>query len=1043
LAAHAGTQSCQSSSGKDFAIGQFATSMRSYRWLALGAALVAAGLVGSWLTRRPLTEAVIRAYLADKGVAAVYRVVEADDRHLVFADVALGPVGNRDLVARRISVDLVWFGFGPQVAAVQIDAPVLRARILENGISFGSLDRLIPTTKSVRLPAISTVIVDGAAMLATPFGPLTAKIDATGRLDKDFRAAIRTAPTALRSPKCSGDVGAANIIVTTATRDFEVSGAGPVSRIFCASANIASAQWALHLAAPITMASVAANATLSAPAGEAGEMRFAGPSSLRIDGAGTPTQLRGGWRVSIARPAVARETAAVIAGDGRYDWRQAGGLNVGGSLRAAGVASGTVQSALTTAELPDLAAVVAKRLAAAARVFSVDTRFNAVIGGQPRIDVTSADIRGGGGSRLHFSGAPGGRWVAGKTNIDGTIMLSGGGLPPTKLALSGVALGQKGWTGSGRLVVKPWRAGVQAVSVPGIGFRLGDGRADLSGRAIVSTSFATTRVDGLDLRLAVRSSFDGDHVTFGPACADIAIAAVRTTSLVLGRFATRLCPAPGAAAPTLTGKTIRGDIIVGAMKLQGQASGRAFAVDSQPARFTLGGELDRPVVRSPGLMLRSRSGDMTGNAVVAGMVAGSRGGWTGSGHFSEIVADLPSVRIRHGAAKWQLAADRLTIAGISAGVTDPASKPRFSPLQVAEGGVVLTTDRIVAHAAIKLADGLETIATVTGTYLTGSGKGSARLDSTLAFSKTLQPLQISELARGYVANVDGRVVSHADLILDAGGIAGTGKIRFEGLSLATAALGPVTGIDGTLHFDDLPRLHTPPAQQLKIASINPGVLVEDGVVVFQIVDASAIAIETMRWPFTGGTLTLQPVTFRAGEVRRRYVLAVDGLDAGQFLQRFDLKNLNATGRFDGVLPLVFAGNVGRIEGGLLTAHPGGGMIQYVGEVGQDSMGAAARLAFDALRSMRYRALTLALDGDLDGELVTAISFTGTNQVPVKVGGGLPLRSNGLPFKFAITVRAPFRALLGTVASFSDARGLLHKAQSDTAEKPDLTEKPKP
>jgi translocation and assembly module TamB len=305
-------------------------------------------------------------------------------------------------------------------------------------------------------------------------------------------------------------------------------------------------------------------------------------------------------------------------------------------------------------------------------------------------------------------------------------------------------------------------------------------------------------------------------------------------------------------------------------------------------------------------------------------------------------------------------------------------------------------------------------------------------------------LQISELARGYVANVDGRVVSHADLVLDAGGVTGTGTIHFEALSLATAALGPVTGIDGILHFDDLPRLHTPPAQQLKIASINPGVLVEDGVVVFQIVDVSAIAIETMRWPFTGGTLTLQPVIFRTGEARRRYVLAVDGLDAGQFLQRFDLKNLNATGRFDGVLPLVFADNIGRIEGGLLTARAEGGMIQYVGEVGQDSMGAASRLAFDALRSMRYRALTLALDGDLDGELVTAISFTGTNQAPVKLGGGgLPLGSNGLPFKFAITIRAPFRALLGTVASFSDARGLLHKAQSDTAEKPDLTEKPKP
>jgi len=174
------------------------------------------------------------------------------------------------------------------------------------------------------------------------------------------------------------------------------------------------------------------------------------------------------------------------------------------------------------------------------------------------------------------------------------------------------------------------------------------------------------------------------------------------------------------------------------------------------------------------------------------------------------------------------------------------------------------------------------------------------------------------------------VTSHADLKLDPGGVHGTAVVRFESLSLATAALGPVTGVEGTLQFDDLPRLHTPPSQVIKVASINPGVLVENGVAIFQIIDTGAIAIESMRWPFTGGVLTLQPVVFRAGEGRRRYVLAVDGLDAGLFLQRFDLKNLNASGRFDGVLPLVFAGTIGRIEGGLLTARAGGGMIALGG-----------------------------------------------------------------------------------------------------------------
>jgi hypothetical protein len=38
-----------------------------------------------------------------------------------------------------------------------------------------------------------------------------------------------------------------------------------------------------------------------------------------------------------------------------------------------------------------------------------------------------------------------------------------------------------------------------------------------------------------------------------------------------------------------------------------------------------------------------------------------------------------------------------------------------------------------------------------------------------------------------------------------------------------------------------------------------------------------------------------------------------------------------------------------------------------------------------------------------------------------------VRAAGLPFKFNVTVRAPFRRLLGTAASFSDAREVIKSA----------------
>ncbi|MBC7637065.1 MAG: YdbH domain-containing protein [Acetobacteraceae bacterium] len=1009
--------------------------MRPRHWLGIGVVVVAAAVLLPWLTRRPLTEAAVRAYLADKGVDAAYQVAEADSRHLVFENVAMGPPGNRDLVVRRISVDLAWFGLGPKVTAVRLEGPFLRARLLTSGISFGSLDRLIPTTKTVRFPEISTFITDGSVSIVTPFGPVLAKVDATGRLDKDFRAVVRTAPATLRSATCSGHAGAAHIVLTTASRDFAVSGSGLADRVECAAAKVPRLQWAFHLAVPITMASASGNVVAQATAGQVGPLRFAGPSGLSLAGTGTPGQFHGNWRLSPIKPAAARESADTIAGDGGFDWQQARGVNIGGTVRAGGLVSGSAQAALLVVGLPDLVSELARRLGAVARSVDVVVRFTAALGKRPQITVSSADIRGTGGSLLQLVGTPGGRWSSDEAAIDGHIAVGGGGLPAAQIDLSGLVLRRGRWTGSATAIVQPWRPGRLAVAVPGINVDFANGFADVSGRAIVSTRFGGAQVDGLDVRLAMRTSLDGDHRTLGPGCADVAATSVRTASLVIERFAVRLCPAAGVSAPALSGKTIAGDVIVGAVRLQGQAAGRAFAIDSQPARLSLGGSLDGPVVRSSGLILKLRLNKMAGGAVVAGMVSRQPAGWKGSGRVSAAAADSPAVRIRRGAAQWQLSLGGLTFTGLSAQLTDPAAKQQFAPLQLADADVRMIQGRVTGQASIMLVDGKTPIATVRGTYLTGAGTGSAQLDSILAFSKKLQPLQISELARGFVANVDGKVTSHADLTLDPDGLRGTAKIQFEALSLATAALGPVTGIEGTLHFDDLPKLHTLPSQVLKIASINPGVLVESGVARFQILDVGAISVEDMRWPFTGGTLTLQPVIVRAGETRRRYVLIVDGLDAGQFLQRFDLKNLNATGRFDGVLPLVFAGTSGRIEGGLLTARPEGGMIQYVGDVGQASMGATARLAFDALRSMRYHSLTLALDGDLDGELVTAISFTGTNLAPVNLGGTLPLRSNGLPFKFGITVRAPFRALLGTVASFSDARSLLRNAQPDPAEPP--------
>jgi hypothetical protein len=309
-----------------------------------------------------------------------------------------------------------------------------------------------------------------------------------------------------------------------------------------------------------------------------------------------------------------------------------------------------------------------------------------------------------------------------------------------------------------------------------------------------------------------------------------------------------------------------------------------------------------------------------------------------------------------------------------------------------------------------------------------SGVGRADLDTgALVFSDRLQPFEITEALRGVIENVAGTVHGTGQVRWTADALESDGRLRIDGVSLATAALGPVTGVSGEVAIDDLFALTTPPGQVVDVASMNPGVLVENGRFRFEMLGPTAARIETAQWPFAGGTLTLRPTTLSVDEPRREFTLDVVGMDAQLFLQRFELENVNATGTFDGMLPLLFEGSSGRIVGGTLTARSGGGLLQYVGEVGADSMGAAGKLAFDALKRMRYRSLSVSLDGDLDGEIVTAVRFSGTNEAPVTPAAGLPVRAAGLPFKFNVTVRAPFGGCSETAASFSDAREVIKSA----------------
>jgi hypothetical protein len=335
------------------------------------------------------------------------------------------------------------------------------------------------------------------------------------------------------------------------------------------------------------------------------------------------------------------------------------------------------------------------------------------------------------------------------------------------------------------------------------------------------------------------------------------------------------------------------------------------------------------------------------------------------------------------------------------------------------GGVITARASLLEHATRTL------VANVTIDHDLGNGSGHAVLDvpGIHFVPKGLQPEMLTPLTLGVIAEVSGTVSGTGRIAWRDGRVTSTGSFRTDRTDLA-AQFGTVTGIAGELHFSDLLGLVSAPDQKMTIAEMNPGVVVDNGVVRYQLIGEERILIKEASWPFAGGTLRLEPGEFAlSSERERKLTFVVEGLNAGAFVQQLDFPNISATGTFDGRLPMIFDRTGGRIEGGYIAARPGGGSVAYVGEVSNAKLGTLGTMAFDALKAIRYSSLDIGLDGRLDGEMISRVRFTGVREATAdqKLAARMIRR---LPFRFNIQIDAPFRGLVGSARSYMDPRLLL-------------------
>ena len=246
--------------------------------------------------------------------------------------------------------------------------------------------------------------------------------------------------------------------------------------------------------------------------------------------------------------------------------------------------------------------------------------------------------------------------------------------------------------------------------------------------------------------------------------------------------------------------------------------------------------------------------------------------------------------------RWRYAGGRLTITGGGFRLLDREPEARFQPL-VAEGASLSLADNLITADAVlrEPSSGREVVTThIVHDLAQGSGQAELGVDA-LRFDKGLQPDTLTTLALGVIANAEGVVRGQGRIDWTAQQVTSSGRFSTDALDFA-AAFGPVRGLAGTVEFTDLLGLVTAPRQRFTVAAINPGIEVDDGVLTFALRPGHVLAVDGGRWPFMGGTLTLEPVAMTIGVAEtRHYTLDIDGLDAARFISRMELANFSATG----------------------------------------------------------------------------------------------------------------------------------------------------
>ena len=983
-----------------------------------------------WIERRPIATHYLKREFERRGVTASYHLDRVGLRTQQVRNLVIGDPKRPDATARfaQIQMRLKWNG-SFEVYRIVARGVRLHGRFLNGKVSWGQIDKLLPppSKQPFRLPEFVLDVADSSISLATPFGPMGFALQGTGNLSGGFKGRVAIASPHLVPGRCAAHNLRANVAVAVVARHPRVDGPVTLDRFTCPASRFEVAAPRFDAQASFNEAFTTIDgrgrmAIQTLTAGANGLAAFVGDLTYK----GALTSVDGEVKLSAQRSRMATIYADRTHLNGTYHLgTRDGTFRLGGQYAADSakldprMLAGVTQPLAAAAKTPigPIAGTIGNAISRTANNFDAAGKIRVVNfpgGGAARIE--TAEVRGPNGARARVFGGSGVTyyWPASALRIDGTIETGGGGLPSGHVTLRQARAGAPM---SGIAEFAPYTAGGSRLALAPIRFGPGPGNSTaLSTLAQLDGPFPDGRVQAL--RLPITGWIGrGGSFAFGTSCAVVSFNSLRTGALQLGPTRLPICPIgsaivsknPGGgvlASARFSGPVLNGRLGTSPIHLAaagGRIVGKQFGLDRLGMRL---GKPAAPIVFD--------AAHLTGSFVGRGVNGAFSGGRSTIGNIPLLLSDA--------SGKWLVHHGDLSVDGALM-LSDRTPNPKFYPLKSGNVHFTLGGDYVRATGTLNHPASGTRVTEVNIEHRLSTGVGHATLDVPgITFGSNLQPDELTRLTDGVIALVNGTIRGQGRINWSGDKVTSTGDFTTAGLDLA-APFGPVTGMRGTIHFSDLLDLETPPGQVFTADSINPGILVENGVIHYQLLPDQLVKIERGDWPFMGGRLILHETVLNfARPTAKRLTFEVVGLDAKTFVDSLGFKEIAATGRFDGVLPMIFDESGGRIVGGRLDARPPGGTLSYVGVINRSNLGMMANIAFDALKELRYRSMIIRLDGDLAGEFATRLTIDqlglGGTSGPAKILRGA---FKNVPFRFNINIRGPFRSLIQTAKSYRDPR----------------------